>query len=87
MTVHDIINEIQSLNNENTRKSVFEINRLLQNNKVLLLKHIDAENLNPILTQFDNLTQASHQEYTSESFTYDYQKQYQLLMYYCNKIG
>ena len=80
MTVHDIINEIQSLNNENTRKSVFEINRLLQNNKVLLLKYMDAESLNPILNQFDNLTQASHQEYSSESFTYDYQKQYQLLM-------
>ena len=87
MTVQDIINEIQSLNNENTRKSVFEINRLLQNNKVLLLKHMDAENLNPILNQFDSLTQASHQKYTSESFTYDYQKQYQLLMYYFNKIG
>lgn len=87
MTIHDIINEIQSLNNENTRKSVFEINRLLQNNKALLLKHMDAENLNPILNQFDSLTQASHQEYTLESFTYDYQKQYQLLMYYFNKIG
>lgn len=87
MTIHDIINEIQSLNNENTRKSVFEINRLLENNKALLLKHMDTESLNPILTQFDSLTQASHQEYTSESFTYDYQKKYQLLMYYFNKIG
>lgn len=87
MTVHDIINEIQSSNSENTRKSVFEINRLLQNNKVLLLKHIDSENLNPILNTFDSLTQASHQEYNSESYTYDYQKQYQLLLYYFQKIG
>ena len=87
MTIHDIINEIQHLNNESTRKSVFEINRLLQNNKIVLCKHIDPENLNPLLHQFDSLTQASHQEYTSESFTYDYQKHYQLLMYYFHKIG
>lgn len=87
MTIHDIISEIKSLETDSTRKSVFDINRILQNNKVLLLKHIDKDALLPIINQFDNFTQASHKEYTSESFVFDYQKNYNLLMYYFNKIG
>jgi hypothetical protein len=87
MTIHDIITEIQSLNNESTRKAVFEINRILQNNKIVFLKHIDADHLNSILQHFENLSQASHKEYTTENYTTDYSKHYNLLMYYCNKIG
>ena len=87
MTIPDIINEIQSLNKESTRKAVFEINRILQNNKALLLKYIDADNLNSILQNFENLSQASHKEYTATIFTNEYQKHYNLLLYYCHKIG
>lgn len=87
MTIHDIINEIRILNNETTRKAVFEINRILQNNKTLLLKHMDPDNLGPILQYFENLSQASHKEYTTENYTTEYTKHYHLLMYYFNKIS
>ena len=87
MTISDIINEIQSLNKESTRKAVFEINRILQNNKALLLKYIDADNLNSMLQNFEHLSQASHNEYASAMFINEYQKHYNLLLYYCHKIG
>ena len=87
MTIHDIITEIQNLNNEPSRKSVFEINRLLSNNKELIIKHIDADTINPLFKNFDSLSQASHKEYLSDNFTNEYQKQYNLLMYYFNKIS
>ncbi len=87
MTIHDIVSEIKSLESDSIRKAVFDINRLLTNNKTLLLKHIDKDNLNPLLIQFDNFTQAPHKEYTSDSFAFEYQKNYNLLLYYFNKIG
>ena len=87
MTIHDIITEIQNLNNEPSRKSVFEINRLLANNKELIIKHVDVDAINPLFKNFDYLSQATHKEYISDNFTNDYQKQYNLLMYYFNKIS
>ena len=86
MTIKHVISEIENCHLEPTRKAVIDINRLLQNNKLLLLKSINDDSAISIFTNFENMSQVSYHDYNSTSFKEDYLKQYHLLNYYLNKI-
>lgn len=86
MTIKHVISEIENCHLEPTRKAVIEINRLLQNNKSLLLKSINDDSAISIFNHFESLSLVSYQDYNSLSFREDYLKQYHLLQYYLNKI-
>ncbi len=86
MLIKDIIQEIEKHQNTSLRKSSFDIFRLLEGNKHEFLKHLAEEDYSLLLKGFENLTNVHPREYETESFKRDYNTQYNLLLFYLNRI-
>lgn len=86
MRLHDLINEIQELGGTTPRKAAFDIYNILENNKVLFSANMDADTFAQILNGFESLAYSSAAEFSSNSYKDEFQKNYNLLSFYLNKV-
>lgn len=86
MVINDIILEIKNYKNNSIHKSSLDIYNLLENNKHVFKDKIDPDNFKHLLTSFENLTYASPKEYTTPGYKREFQTQYDLLLFYLDRI-
>ena len=86
MLLDQVINEIRQLKNAPNRRSAIEIVRMLEGNKRLFLRSVDAHNFEILFHDFEKLADAHATEYLSDSYKREYEKSYNLLMFYLDKI-
>ena len=86
MRVHDLINEIQGLQNATPRKAAFDIYNILENNKLLFVTKIDEGVFSPILKAFEKMAYANSSEFNTSSYKDEFLKSYNLLSFYLDKV-
>jgi hypothetical protein len=86
MLINDIILEIKNYKNASIHKSALDIYKLLESNKDVFLKKLNEENFNHILTSFESLSYANPKDYQTQAYTREYQTQYDLLLFYLDRI-
>lgn len=86
MQLPAIIDEIRSFRDQAVHRSTSEICRLLENNQPLFLNKMDPDNFRLILNDFKELDARPARDYGSGSFKRDYEKSYNLLMFYLEKF-
>jgi hypothetical protein len=86
MVINDIILEIKNYKNNSIHKSSLDIYNLLENNKHVFIDKIDPDNFKHLLTSFENLTYANPKEYNTASYKREFQTQYDLLLFYLDRI-
>ena len=86
MLIHDIILEIKNYKNASYHKSAFDMYRFLEGNKDLFLDKMNADNFNHLHSNFEKLSYASPKDYNTLSYQRDYQTQYDLLLFYLDRI-
>lgn len=85
MRIHQLTEEIKQYN-EPTRKSAYELFRLLDNNRKMFAEHLDADIVNSICTAFEDLSNAHPSTYGSPSFIREFETHYQSLLYNLDKV-
>ena len=86
MRINDVILEIKNYQNSSVHKSALDIFRLLETNKALFVGKMDNDNFNHLLSGFENLSYADPKEYITSSYQRDFQTNYDLLVFYLDKI-
>lgn len=86
MRLHDLINEIHELQNNTPRKAAFDIYNILENNKMLFAPVMDADVFEQLLKSFENMAYAGAAEFNSPHYKDDFQKSYNLLSFYLDKV-
>ncbi|MCD6068947.1 MAG: hypothetical protein K0S33_3773 [Bacteroidetes bacterium] len=85
MRIHQLTDEIKH-HHSPTRKSAYEIFRILDNNKTLFLSVMDVAYVQSISTSFEELSDSHPSTYGSPSFIRDFEQHYQSLLYNLDKI-
>lgn len=83
MKISDIIDDIKPLKEQPILKSAADIHRLLDNHKVLFLKHLEPEVYGQLLSTFESLGESSGQDST---FKREYEIAVNLLSFYLDRI-
>ena len=86
MVLNDIILEIKNYKSTSIHKSALDIYHLLGNNKDYFLDKMNPDNFNHLLSNFENLTYASPKDYSTASYKREYETQYDLLLFYLDRI-
>jgi hypothetical protein len=86
MLINDIILEIKNYKNASIHKSSLDIYKLLEGNKHVFVNKINEENFNHLLSNFENLTYASPKDYHTSGYEREYKTQYDLLLFYLDRI-
>ena len=86
MRIHDLINEIHEMSGNTPRKAAFDIYNLLENNKTIFSGAMDADTFGQILNSFEKLAYSSAAEFNSPAYKEEFQKVYNLLSFYLNKV-
>ena len=86
MRIHDLINEINQLVTNTPRKAAFDIYNILENNKTLFSPVMDGDVFRQILNSFEKMAYANASEFNSSSYKDDFQKSYNLLRFYLDKV-
>lgn len=86
MKLNDVIEEIKNYRNFSIHKSSLDVFNLLNNNKSLFIDKISSDNLNHLLSKFESLSYASPNEYNTSGYEREYNSNYDLLLFYLNRI-
>ncbi len=86
MRLQDIILEIKNYNNSSIHKSALDIYKLLEANKKVFLENMNSDNYHHLLNNFENLSYANPKEYQTTGYSREYQTQYDLLLFYLDRI-
>ena len=86
MLINDVILEIKNYTNTSIHKSALDIYKLLEGNRDVFLKKMNPDNFNHLLKSFENLTYANPKEYNTSGYAREYQSQYDLLLFYLERI-
>jgi len=86
MLLDQVIHEIKELKDRPGHRSALIIFQLLDNNRKRFLEKMDPENFNAVCNAFERLSEASAREYNSPNYTGDYQRAYNLLTFYTDRI-
>jgi hypothetical protein len=86
MLINDVILEIKNYKNSSVHKSALDIYKLLEGNRDMFLKTMNADNFNHLLTSFEKLCYENPKEYNTTSYAREYQLQYDLLLFYLDRI-
>ncbi len=86
MQLPHLINEIKELSKNTPRKAAFDIYNILENNKTKFEGKMDADTFDHILNSFEKLAFAGAAEFNSPQYKDEFEKQYNLLSFYLNKI-
>jgi hypothetical protein len=86
MLLHEVISEIRDLGREPSGKAVHDIFNLLANNRAQFEKRLGAEEFAGVFRAFRDLTDRSPGQYHHAMFRDEYQRAFNLLMFYLGKI-
>ena len=86
MRIHGLISEIKEMGTNTPRKAAFDIYTMLDNNKVLFQKHLDADVYRQILADFEKMAYANVAEFSSSSYKEDFTRAFNLLTFYLDRI-
>lgn len=86
MLINDVILEIKNYSNTSIHKSALDIYKLLEGNRDMFLKKMNADNFNHLLTSFEKLCYENPKEYNTSGYAREYQSQYDLLLFYLDRI-
>ena len=86
MLINDVILEIKNYKNISIHKSALDIYKLLEGNRDVFLKKTNPDNFNHLLSSFENLTYENPKEYMTSGYAREYQSQYDLLLFYLDRI-
>jgi hypothetical protein len=86
MNIHELVEQLRNYKDQASHRSTMEIYNLLENNKTLFLKYIDPENFTPLLSNFEALSFSSPKDYATADYKREFQKLYDLLMFYSERI-
>ena len=86
MLINDVILEIKNYKNTSIHKSSLDIYKLLEGNRDVFLKKMNADNFNHLLTNFEKLCYENPKEYSTSGYAREYQSQYDLLLFYLDRI-
>jgi hypothetical protein len=81
--VEQLINELEEISADCNRRSALQIFNLLKNNKELFLSKLENEDFDPIVKDFESLSNSS--DNNSISFKRDYERAWQLLRFHLNR--
>jgi hypothetical protein len=84
--IRQIIEEIRELEKEPTHRSSLRIYSLLDNNSRLFLGKMDADDFRHQHSAFEALTDKSPVEYGTAAYKEEFQRRYQALAFYLNRI-
>ncbi len=84
--IDQLIEEINGLKKESTRRSALQIYTILDNNRILFLEEIDRDYFTPIENSFGRLSNANAQEYNSPEYKRDFERAAELLSFHLNRI-
>lgn len=87
MVLKDLIDEIKNYKNASAHKSALDMFRLLEGSKALFLSEMNPDNFNHLLSQFENLSYGNPKEYNTPSYIRDYNRVYDLLLFYLDRIN
>jgi hypothetical protein len=86
MLLHEVINEIKGHGVSASSRSVHEIYNMLENNRLRFESRIGADDFKGVLTTFRELTGRKPADYTTARFKDEYDRAFNLLMFYLGKI-
>ncbi|WP_317898136.1 hypothetical protein [Aurantibacillus circumpalustris] len=84
--LEQLIDEIKGLRNEANHRSSLRVLNLLQNNKKLFLEGMEEDYLDMATKNFQLLCDTPSREYNTPDYLRDYNKYYESLMFYLNRI-
>ncbi len=86
MRLNALIQEIRELKMETGHKAALDVYRLLNNNKALFGQKMDHDVLNRLLHDFEALSDASPAEAATAGYKREYEKAWELLVFYLGRI-
>lgn len=86
MLLPDIINEISNLKDHAGHRSALEIFKMMQNNRHRFVQRMDKDEFDSLLKKFEELADMKPLETRTEKFRDDYNRAFNLLMYYLDRI-
>jgi hypothetical protein len=84
--LEQLIDEIKGLRNESNHRSSLRILSLMQNNKKLFLESVESDYLEMAIKNFQEICDTPSREYNTAEYLRDYNKYYESLMFYLNRI-
>jgi hypothetical protein len=84
--IRQIIEEIRELGKEPTHRSSLRIYTLLDNNSKLFLTKMEADDFRLLHSAFEALADKNPIEYGTNAYKDEFQRNYQALAFYLNRI-
>ena len=86
MNIHALVEQLRNYRGKINHRSTLDIYNLLENNKQVFLKYIEAESFEPMRSGYETLSYSSPREYNSPDYQREFQRLYELLMFYAERI-
>lgn len=86
MNLNNLINEIKNPSGANARKQALDIYTMLQNNRTKFLEKMESDTYDHLLNSFNKLSEAHATEYNSSSYKDEFNRAYNLLLFYLDRI-
>ncbi len=84
--IKQLIEEIRELGSDRTHRSALRIYNLLENNRKLFLEKLDQKDLDLVIATFNTIANKSPVEYNTTAYKDDFERSYQTLLFYLNRI-
>lgn len=86
MTIQELADQLRELKHEVNHRSTLKVYNLLENNKKVFLQKMEADSFGMLLKGFENLANENPKEHKSENYRREYEKNFELLLFYLDKI-
>ena len=86
MNIHELVDQLRNYKGQISHRSTMEIYNLLENNTVLFHKHIEPASFAPLFSGFETLSYSSPRDYNSADYKREFERLYELLMFYSERI-
>ncbi|MBX3163908.1 MAG: hypothetical protein KF900_05465 [Bacteroidetes bacterium] len=86
MNLSNLINEIKNPSSASAHKQALDIYTMLENNRTKFLEKLDKDTYNHLLKNFESLSEARATEYNSTSYKDEFNRTYNLLLFYLDRI-
>lgn len=87
MRIKDVIEEIKNYKGVSIHKSALDIFKLLENNKALFVEEMSVDSFNHLFNKFENMTYTSPKDYNTSSYEREFKTNYDLLLFYLDRIN
>lgn len=86
MQLPEIIEELRQSQRKPTHRAVYDMSELLHNHRTMLVKQIDAEQLDGFLSVLNSLAETNPGNYKSEAFAREAERTFHGLRYLLERV-